>query len=327
MPIQFNNSKRSFEMTRVKWERDTTLPNERDTYTELYLGPKGSGKSLLAVYRALLHHRGLKRNPATGYCMCGSSTCDGKWEVLTNLVSPTMPEYGAWAKPLDLANDILDPESPINHVIVLIDEITQYINSRQPTKREILKTINQATLLRKKKVKLWGTGISFDWIDKRMREQAQVLYSCWTPNQGYTVSALVHNLASGHLPPWKRQQMPKIRTWFTQNAKKFYNSWELVNADDEMAAARIEPLVYIKKGNQRLETNLSSLVAETVLELVKDGQETTTAQEIVDIIHNVFNYPASLSWVRGWLIESGFIKDQTGNFILTTEEKVGGSSG
>ncbi len=66
---------RSSSMT---WGAKPRRPEYVPPYgTDLYVGPKGAGKSLLAIHRARLYHEGKKRL-ANGYCVCGDIECDGK---------------------------------------------------------------------------------------------------------------------------------------------------------------------------------------------------------------------------------------------------------
>ena len=53
---------------------------------DLHVGPKGSGKTNLAVHRGLKYAQG-KVKQRDGTCVCGKPECDGKWTVFTNIES------------------------------------------------------------------------------------------------------------------------------------------------------------------------------------------------------------------------------------------------
>ncbi len=286
--------------------------------TELFLGPKGAGKSLLAVHRARQYYLG-KRLRSDGSCHCGDPECDGKWAVYTNLVSPTMEEFGAWATPLDLAGDMVDAESNLEHVIILIDEITQMFNSRRSMMGEVIQMIHRVTLIRKNLVMLWGTGISWDWIDVRIKDQASRAFNCWTPNQGQTVYANVHELANGHLPPHMRKQRPTTKWWPTENTKQFYNHRETINFAAELQALRTEPAVFVKGSDgSTKEMTFSEILADELVPIIRSGKEFISAEEIIEIIDERYNLVMGYPYVRDFLIGSGFQNDN-GKFKILTK--------
>lgn len=286
--------------------------------TELFVGPKGAGKTLLAMHRARKFYEGKRRLP-DGRCLCGESDCDSKWQVYTNLESPTLPEFGAWATTLDLAGDMVDAESNLFHVLILVDEITQMFNSRRSMMSEVVNMIHRVTLIRKNLVMLWGTGISFDWIDVRIRDQASMLYNCWTPNQGRTVWANVHQLANGHLPPHMRRTRPLTKWWPTEITKKFYWHRETINFTAELQALRTEPAVFVKaRDGSTKEMTFSEILADELVPLIQAGTEYITTDEVIEIISARYNLTMGKPYVRDFLIGSGFQNDN-GTFKIMTK--------
>ena len=286
--------------------------------TELFLGPKGAGKTLLAIKRAREYNQG-KRLLPDGTCHCGDDSCDGKWAVYTNLVSPTMDEYGAWAHPLDLAGDMVDAESNLEHVIILIDEITQMFNSRRSMMGEVIQMIHRVTLIRKNLVMLWGTGISWDWIDLRIKDQASVAFNCWTPNLGQTVWANVHQLANGHLPPHMRKQRPVTKWWPTESTKRFYNHRETINFAADLQQLRTEPAIFVKgPDGTTKEVTFSEILADELVPIIQSGTERITADELIGMIQERYDIVMAHPYVRDFLIGSGFQNDN-GTFKILTK--------
>ncbi len=307
----------------IGWNKETAKTIEESFATEAFVGPKGAGKSLLAFGRAYEFSQGNKRD-ANGFCLCGDITCNAKWTVYTNLESPTLPEYGSWAKTLDLMSQMADVESEDLHSIILIDEATQYFDSRKGQMREIIKMLNQITMLRKKTLRLMVTGISFDWMDKRLREQTSLVYNCWTSNRGVTTSAVVHNLATGNIPPWLRANIrPQIKLWFTAKYYKFYNTNELVNAEADIQALRTEPNVYLENAEGELEpVTLSEIAASMVVDLVDARILTIKPEDLAQRIKDTYPIPVTRGYIRDWLIETGFMfRQETGEFILRVEKQ------
>ena len=189
------------------------------------VGPKGSGKTLLGVHRARRYAMGLVLGNDGG-CVCGVQGClSTEWKVYTNLKStwrghPKAAQFGGgWAEPIDVATQVLDqPED--THVVLLLDEGYQYADARRSTTNAAIEVTDEITQSRKGRVLTLITGVSFDWLDKRIRAQVRQVYNCWTPNRGATVYAVVALVSTGHLPPWKRVRRPsRIMRWDTSNAR------------------------------------------------------------------------------------------------------------
>jgi len=306
--------------TTMQWGGDEHKGSYVPPYgTELFVGPKGAGKSLLSVHRARYYRQGLKRM-ADGRCVCGDVECDGVWQVYTNLESPTRKEYGAWAHPLDLARDMVDAESNARHVIFLIDEITQMFNSRRSMMSEVIQIIHRVTLIRKNLVQLWGTGISYDWLDVRIRDQASMLYNCWTTNQGATVMANVHQLAVGHLPPNKRRQRPRLKWWNTDSTKRYYNHEETINFAAELATLRTEPSVFVQRPDgSTVEMQFTEILTDELIPLLKAGVNSVTVDQMMEQIKTRYNLDMGRPYIRDFYIQSGFPNDGQGNYTIMTK--------
>lgn len=323
MTMIFRGSKwssgRDGRSSTMRWGRKPFRPEYVPAYgTEIFVGPKGAGKTLLCVHRARLYYEGKKRN-ADGACVCGDKECDATWQVYTNLESPTLDEYGGWAQPLDIAAQMIDAESNLRHVILLIDEITQMFNNRRGMMTEMIQMINRVTLIRKNLVQLWGTGISFDWLDTRIRDQASLVYNCWTPNQGRQVFANVHQLAMGHLPPHLRRRSPRRKFWWTDGTKRYYNHEETINFATELAALRTEPRIFVEdsEGNAH-EMEFADILLEMVAQVIENGEYQIDPDGLIARVQNAYGIKMARAYVRDWLTGSGFMNDG-GVFTIMTK--------
>lgn len=307
---------RSASMT---WGAKPRRPDYVPPYgTDIYVGPKGAGKTLLAIHRSRLYFEGKKRL-ANGYCICGDVECDGTWQVYTNLESPTLPEYGGWAHPLDVAAQMIDPENNNRHIIMMIDEITQMFNSRRSMMTEIIQMINRVTLIRKNLVQLWGTGISFDWLDVRIRDQASMVYNCWTPNQGKQVYANVHQLALGHLPPNMRRRQPRRKFWWTESTKRFYNHEETINFAADLQALRTEPVIFVDDGDGNAkEMQFNEILVEIIMKMIQAGTQQTNIDDVIVSVKQQYGITMGRAYVRDTMIQSGFANDG-GTFTIMTK--------
>lgn len=309
----------------ITWKKEYKSNDPEAHATEITVGPKGAGKSLLACHRAHNFHTGNIRN-SRGFCLCDDPLCDATWEVFTNLESPTEEAYGAWAKPLNLASQMIDTESDDRHAIIWIDEAPQYFDARRGMLTEVIKMLKQVTMLRKKKIRLLLTAISFDWIDRRLRDQASTVYNCWTTNKGLTVNAIVQQLATGDIPPWKRNSIPPtMKYWNTRHARNWYNTDELVNADAMMSAARSELIVYVADPDTGtvVPLTMSQILGNTVGELVQNEVMDISPEELQDLIQRKYAIPVIKGQMKDWLIEIGFGMNKEGRFILRTEVNEG----
>lgn len=303
----------------VGWKKPERQSMQEEAHvTEVNVGPKGSGKSLLSVHRLHAFSQGKVRRP-NSICLCDNPECDAVWNVFTNLESPTLPEYGAWAKPLDLASQMIDMESDDRHIVVHIDEANQYFESRRSMLAEVIKLSKQATMFRKKLMRMSLTSISFDWLDLRIRNQANVVYNCWTENKGITTNAIVYNLATGNIPPWQRNNIPpKLKFWYTGASRKLYDTNELVNADAAIQAMRAEPqaLIHDPQTGQLTSISMSDILGKILMELAEEGHSTIDTGQLVEEIQARYSLPTTKGYLREWLTDSGFVRDSNGNFIL-----------
>ena len=124
------------------YDRKKSRASKADAFgVDVIAGPKGSGKSLLAVHRALAFVEGRALRP-DGSCVCARSDCPGEWVAYTNMEStwidhPSSKDYGGgWARPLDIASIVKhDLEK---HCIVILDEGYQHVDARRPMQKSTL---------------------------------------------------------------------------------------------------------------------------------------------------------------------------------------------
>lgn len=211
------------------------------------VGPKGSGKSLLAHHRAWHYAQGMVVND-DGSCICNRpDECDGKWEVYSNLKSTNKgaPEAkrfgGGWTEPLEVAVQILGHQA--YHAVLVTDEGYQLMDNRRSMLRSAIELVDEFTQGRKGFVVTMVTGLSIDWLDTRIRSQLRASYNCWTPNKGRTTLAVYTEHALGHLPPWERaKRRGEVRKWDTAASRELYDTHERVMDRSQMEAQRKQHL-------------------------------------------------------------------------------------
>lgn len=328
MPVRFRKGRGSgvARMGGVHWAKQKRQGIALESHgVWLYTGPKGAGKSLLAHCHAYMLAKGLFRDHQ-GRCICGNPECSAIWQTFTMHESPTLPEYGSWAKRLDLGELMDIGDEGESHIVIYIDEIPQYFNSRRGMVTEVIKLLNRITFTRKGKIIFIGTGISIDWIDVRLRDQATQIFNCWTPNKGQTVFANVHRLSLGHLPPHMRRLPPETRWWPTgwahrvNRGRGIYDTNELVDAAADFAAARTEPRFYFKRSKDGPweEKQHSEAIAEVIEDILEENITEVTPDMIIERIQRRYgqNVKITVHWVKDWLQTLGFMRGEGQEFII-----------
>ena len=306
-------------------------PDPLDTFgVDALVGPKGSGKTLLAVHRARRYAMGMVKRPGDGGCACGDERCPNTdWKVYTNLEStwkghPKAAELGGgWAEPIDVATQVLDqPED--THVVLLPDEGYQYADARRSTTNSAIEITDEITQARKAKVMTLITGVSFDWLDKRIRAQVRQTYNCWTPNRGRSVYAVVTLISTGHLPPWKRARRPsRIMRWDTSVTRRFYNTHERIDARDEVKAAMRESTILVPDQAGELTLyNISEIVDMIVFDKAARGEQQLDPRQLAGELQERA-VPVSPAQVARQLGLAGFPRTPQGTFIIRATEPLG----
>ncbi len=304
-------------------------PEPLDTFgVDAIVGPKGSGKTLLAVHRARRYAMGLVKRPDGG-CVCGGEDCPNtEWKVYTNLEStwkghPKARDFkDGWADPIDVATQVLDQPGE-SHVVLLLDEGYQYADARRSTTNAAIEITDEITQSRKARVLTLITGVSFDWLDKRIRAQVRQVYNCWTPNRGRTVYAAVSLISTGHLPPWERARRPsKTMRWDTSASRRYYNTYERIDARDEVRAAMKESTILIP--DQTGELNLyriSELVDMIVFDKAAQGVHELDPDQLARELEQR-QIPVSPAQVVRLLAAAGFPKTPAGTFLIRTSQPI-----
>ena len=288
---------------------------------DAHVGPKGSGKSLLAVHRARRYAQGLVKRP-DGRCTCGDLPCANEWSVFTNMAATWKNHERAggkgWAEPIDVAADLLRMDSGQRHVIFLLDEAYQYADSRRSMLNTSLEITDQITQSRKTTILVIATGISFDWFDNRIRAQTRQVYNCWSPNGGQSVYAVVTLLSVGHLPPWKRQNRPtSIYRWDTQASQQYYDTYERIDAREELKAARGERQLLVRDGHgQMILMNIAEIVDQIVFQKASDGLKELDLDDFTEELVEVKKLPVTRSDVARLLSSAGFYRTRSDQFVI-----------
>ena len=281
-----------------------------------FVGPPGTGKSLLAVHFCRAYGRERK---AGELCLCGEPGCESpKWRVLSNIPSTyteNNPKGIAWAEHLDVTETLMDRASELGHVIVLADETHMYADSRRSSSNAnlgVTRFIAQRRKLGGGVTKVFFIAQSFDMLDTRIRAQCTRVFDCWTPNEGVNVGAVIHDLALAHLPPWRRRRgRPRVRMYPTMYSRDWYDTHDQVDSD-ELNSRDVELSVWVKGPDGRTEAvYLSEMVGEVLYDAVGTGMPMVTAEAVKVKVEAHYGIPVPLRQVRNLIRDFGYATTTT----------------
>ena len=301
-----------------RWSRSNYLkgarlyPPKQDREGEAHgllalVGPRGSGKSLLAVRFA---HRYSRR--ICGGRDCRRPGCEAGWAVYTNMRST-----GSWASSIDDAVSAIKYKRELDHVVLLMDEIQQDADARRAMSNKNLALGYFMAQLRKRTVKVLATTQTFDALDSRLRGLTSRVFNCWTPDRGTNVYALEYRLATGHLPPWLRNNMrPDTVGFFTKDYQHLYDSWEYVQ-DIAFNQGPETILIRDPERNGLREVQVIELVERAVAELILEKyMDDASVEEVSQHISTQFQHDFNDDHVERMLRELGHRKRDDGRFQL-----------
>ena len=174
------------------------------------------------------------------------------------------------------------------HCVIILDEGYQVIDTRRSMAKSALALTDEITQTRKSGVLTILTGVSVDWIDKRIRGQARTIYNCWSPDPfGRYVCAQVHQVSTGHLPPWQRDKVkPRLMWWDTSESRKYYNTKERIDQRDEATnALNTKSIMVTNEVTGEVEVvEMGELVNEELLKLVKQGEGLAKPEDIANTL-------------------------------------------
>jgi len=282
--------------------------------TRIISGPMGSGKTALAVRMA---HPWANKvcwyGYADGASRCGKPFCLKRWRVFTNLKSTE-----AWAKSLNLVQEMKAGNNDINHAIIIGDEIHQAVDSRRSMRNENIDIATTLTLIRKRSVIVWLTTQSINKVDGRIRDEAMRFYDVWSPDEGKHVYALRYDQADGSVPPWERgMKFRGIGKWFTKPFLHLYKTEEIIDMSEDFLAARREPQIPIlmPNGAVRYMAEGEAVWQETnrlISERVRPITPVTIAQEVL----RHWNHPIKAVDVHRILVERSLTWDKKGHLQI-----------
>ncbi len=156
-----------------------------------------------------------------------------------------------------------------------------------------------------------------------IRAQVRQVYNCRTPNRGRTVYAAVSLISTGHLPPWERARRPsKTMRWDTSASRSYYNTYERIDARDEVRAAMKESTILIP--DQTGELNLyriSELVDMIVFDKAAQGVHELDPDQLARELEQR-QIPVSPAQVVRLLAAAGFPKTPAGTFLIRTSQPI-----
>ena len=273
---------------------------------EVFAGPFGAGKTLLAVHLARKH--------AGRVCHgedCGQESCKENptvWQVYTNIPSTWDPEYGAWAKPVDILEQFMSAKGIPDHCVIVWDEGYQLADARLSMttfSRELLWKLMQ---IRKKSLKIYWTAQSIDFLDRRIRENAQVIFNCWSDDEGRNVKAQVYLQAQGDIPPWERHNLrPELKVWNTEPSKGLYNTNDIIwERDNALVPTRNEIINFVDGDGEVSYSHVSDLVKAVITEFCRREVTHVTSTEVADGVLEAFGVSKAPTEMQRTLVELGY---------------------
>ena len=291
---------------------DLSGPRRRESQTfgiYAYVGPPGSGKTLLALSHLIPYYQGRVRRP-DGSCLCDAGAeCRESWTVYSNIPSTIVGQTNrhgtpGWAQPLDVAGELLDTGSELSHSYILLDEGHNYADSRRAMKSSNLDAARFCQQIRKRDTKLAITAQAFDTIDRRIRDLVMMSFECWTRDSGQTVNAVVSEMARGDLPPWIRNRArDQLRRYRTAWARRWYDTRDRIDAA-ELASNR-ERMIYLVKDGQPQRYPVAGIVIDEVHAAAARGETEIDPEELAAELAARYGVPITPSYVRLTLFGEG----------------------
>lgn len=204
----------------------------------LFIGPEGSGKTLLMTKQAL----GFAGNGGTVYGFPGYRVVDGNGDPVS--------------KDMDLEDWItLPPE--LKDTMICIDEMNNFFDAYRYNSVMTRLFGSLAQQRRKRNLHICGTVQDYEWLPPRLRWLIHVVTSCYDLHWKY------HKIKRGHMIVIRHCDMKgfiagKPGRWFrplllqgAQKYWKFYDSYEVVDVINQFTQVRIHGAqVDLYRGNQ-----------------------------------------------------------------------------
>lgn len=297
--------------------KERVIPKTPETHgVYCFVGPPGSGKTLLAVWMARQYTTGTVKRQ-NGICPCEDPECKETWKCYSNLSATWKSKDNpkGWALPLDVASAIMDKSEDLGHSIILLDEAYLFGMDSRRSQRNINVDagyfVSQRRKLSSSTVKMYMTSQSIDMIDSRIRAQTSRIYNCWTDDSGVHVKASITKYALGHLPPWDRNKPPVNKKFYTKNSRAFYNQHELVDSEELMTRG-IEPRIILNdgKGEQTVITMTDAIERTFFKTFVGSDITRFSSLELCKRVEEIYGWELSDKLVRSWLDGQGYMREK-----------------
>jgi len=225
-------------------------------------GPRGSGKTLSMVYDAIIRMlRGIQVWSNINIEFSSSIVTPGK---LTHYCST----------PIDM-DAIYSFDQGVANGFVYIDELPLWVNSRRSMTVANSLVNSMFSIIRHRGLSFGITSQQYDWLDKRIKYQVDILVSCfdlhfkfWHLPPGALIGLAIKDLSgltTGH--PYHQTGRVRQRQLY---AKPFWNCYDSWQEFDVLEAAQS-----VKRGERKSKEGISNdkgILAHLSAELRNNGQ-------------------------------------------------------
>ena len=289
----------------------------------LISGPTGGGKTALAIM--LIYNMAMKPQFQCKGRSCNNSKCTTKWEIYTNSTKLT---GRAWERngasvihPIDEILPMLQAKKKVDHVIFFVDEVQEWIDSRQSMKKDNKEVSYIIAQMRKLTCKTYMTTPNINAIDRRVRDMAKRTFTCWNPDGKATnVRTLIRELNVGHLAPWERDNIrDAYREYFTEPYKHFYDTHEQLSPPSFFTP---NETVRIKTINQHgepqiIKTTYKSIIEDSIIEnMMLDNNMKPTAEELLAALNEEFHIVWDIGKLATSMKHIGYNQQEDGSYHL-----------